>query len=408
MFVFTLVFLLLLVSPVGFSFTSSQTTLSSGFYRDSTQQSHMPVYLYWNAAHTSENGIETFIDFGVNNTVVLDAWKFYVYEATLSFPLASGFEDAPYRKSQIQLGRQLYLEGFEIGLLDGVQLPFYWSSSGGGRLLGGGLHTLESRKVDFSSQIYGLTLHETLLGIEAKGGYIFNKKGGESFHLPLASLKKTWEGAPLTPTFFVKGQWEVGNLSHPSFDQGAGELLLQPFSTVLWTNGILYQERNRMLNSDGEFLYGLFATSPQKTFYTSLAWSPFKTFTIETAFKGMRYDSQTKRQSAEQESIFLSWVYEDFSVGFPLSHLHSYGGQVLRGGAEFKKFLNRWTKLRLEADVADIRKLNGISAFAYHGRGGIDFRFSPKILVSALSEVERNHLFEMDARAIVYVSHYLY
>ena len=331
MFVFTLVFLLLLVSPLGFPMTSSQVTLSSGFYRDSTQKSHMPVYLYWNGTHTSSKGIETFVDLGVNNTVVFDAWKFYVYGATLSIPLTSGFEDAPYRKSQIQLGRELYLEGFEVGLLDGIQLPFYWSSSGGGRLLGGGLHTLESRKIDFSSQIYGFTLHETLLGIETKGGYIFNKKGGESFHLPLASIKKTWEHWPLSPSFFVKGQWE---LSHPSFDQGAGELLLQPFSTVLWTNGFLVQERNRMLTPDGEFLYGLFATSPQKTFYTSLAWAPFKTFTIEAAFKGMRYDSQAKRQeSAEQESLFLSWVYEDFSVGFPLSHLHSYGGKVFRGGA---------------------------------------------------------------------------
>src|SRR3989338_3807445 len=131
MFVFLAVFLLLLVPPSGLAMTSSQTTLSSGFYRDATQQSHMPIYLYWNGTHTSDKGIETFIDLGVNNTVVLDAWEFYVYGATVSVPLASGFEEAPYRKSQLQLGRQLYLEGFEVGLLDGAQLPFYFSSSGG-------------------------------------------------------------------------------------------------------------------------------------------------------------------------------------------------------------------------------------------------------------------------------------
>ncbi|MBI2646111.1 MAG: hypothetical protein HYW85_03635, partial [Deltaproteobacteria bacterium] len=141
MLVFTLVFLLFLATPFsGMAMTSSQTTLSSGFYRDATQRAHMPVYLYWNGIHTSNKGIETWVDLGVNNTVVFDAWKFYLYGATVSLPFSSGFEDAPYRKTQIQLGRQLYLEGFEVGLLDGVQFPFYWSSSGGGRLLGGGLH----------------------------------------------------------------------------------------------------------------------------------------------------------------------------------------------------------------------------------------------------------------------------
>ena len=128
--------------PFASASVSLKSTLSTGYYRDAEQDSHVPAYLYWNFNHVAKNGIETFLNVGLNNAVMEDLWRIYVYEAMLSFPIWQGFEDAPYRTSRLQVGRQLFYEGFELSLLDGLQLPFYWSQTGGMTLAAGSANSV--------------------------------------------------------------------------------------------------------------------------------------------------------------------------------------------------------------------------------------------------------------------------
>ena len=397
-------FLVSFISPSLFAFVSLQSTASSGFYRDAEQESHVPAYFYWNYTQ-SLGATELLLNFGVNNNVVQDYWKFYVYSATWSIPLSQGFEDAPFRKSRIQLGRQLFSETFQLSAFDGIQVPLYWSSTGGINLAAGALESIERRKLDLDYQLYGGTIHQEFLGAQWKAGYFLNHSNTDNLHLGQASWIKTWDNIFWTPSLIFRGEM---NLEKNSLEQGIGDLVFHPFESIGMDVSYFSQKRNLLAPGSGEFLYRLFSLTNQKTWNGALTWSPTREFQTEVSGKSIRYTSQSKRESAEQAGISFTWTQDRYSASTTAQYLHSYGGKILHGGGVFKHSLSRWAALRWEADAAYTQKINRINSWAYHGRSGLEFRLYPRLLVSTFAEVERNHLFDLDARAIAYVSHYLY
>lgn len=405
--IYLFIFLISFIYPT-FSYAAQflQSTLSSGYYKDVEQESHLPAYFYWNLGYISRNGFEGHVHFGVNNNLIQDLWKAYLYHATFSIPLSQGFEEAPYRKSKIQIGRQLFLEGFETGLLDGVNIPLYWSSKGGMTFVAGGLHTLEKHNFDFDSQIYGGLLHQQFLEAQWKIGYFFHfKDNNVGNHLVEGNFLKEWQGLPLKPSLFLRGQMKIPKLA---LFQGLSELELVPIETIVIQGGLSSLERSSMTPEDGSFIYRLFSLTSQKTRHLSFTWFPLKSLQLETILRRIYFKSSSKRESANQQEIGFKWTLQDWSLRSFLGHMDSFGGDVWHGGGDIRKSLNSWAKLRLEMDMAKIDKINDISTWAYHGRGGFDFKLASRFLVSTLAELERNHIFEVDSRAIVYVSHYLY
>lgn len=407
-YVFVLLFIthFLFVEQPTWALVSLKSTVSTGFYRDAEQEAHTPTYFYWDFSHATQNKIETFLNFGVNNAVMEDWWRIYVYQAMLSIPLWQGFEEAPYRASRLQVGRQLFFEGFELGLLDGLQAPLYWSKSGGVTLAAGGINAVNTHKIKFDSQIYGGTVHETFWGALWKAGYFLNTQvRNAEQNLIESSVLKTWNHFFWHPMVFLRGQL---NLPLTPWYQGAAELQWVPLETMTLNISSEVLRPNRIIPEDETFIYRMFATSTEKSYRFSTAWRPQKEFQTELGYRYITFESQAGDEDAHRIDYSVDTIISDFNVGGYVGYVTSYGGEVTHGGIKTLKSLGHTAKVRLEGSAAWIDKINQIQGWAYHGRGGMDFRLASRFIVSALAEIERNHLFDIDARAVFYVSHYYF
>ena len=392
--------------PFASASVSLKSTLSTGYYRDAEQDSHVPAYLYWNFNHVAKNGIETFLNVGLNNAVMEDLWRIYVYEAMLSFPIWQGFEDAPYRTSRLQVGRQLFYEGFELSLLDGLQLPFYWSQTGGMTLAAGSANSVYVSEPNWESQVYGGTVHENFAGALWKAGYFFNyRENQDSRNLVEASVLKIWNQFFLHPMVFLRGQTNLPSLS---LYQSMAEIQLVPLEDVTVNVSAEGNLPNQLLPENQEFIYSMFAAGRQNTYRLSTAWAPGRSFHTEASLRYILFDSQKGDENANHYDLSIDTIVSDLNLGGQVGHIRSYGGEVSYGGVKILKSLSHKTKLRLEGSMAWVDKINQIQGWAYHGRSGMDFRLASRFILSALAEVERNHLFDMDARAILYVSHFYF
>ena len=374
-----------------------ESTFSGGYYRDIDKDAHVPAYFYWNFNQAHRSGVEISIHSGVNNDVVFETWRFFLYHATLALP---------YKTFRADLGRQFFSEGFEAGMLDGAQARYDWSDDGGLWCAGGGLHSLEQTDIDFKTQLYGLALHQKILTALWKVGYFFNVRDKkENLHLIHGAVMKEWQNFIFKPSFLVKGQV---NPEESALTQITSEVRLHPSESTVFTFDFLSQRRNHLLPDDGEFIYGLFSSSAQKTFHTSLTWLPSSHFQAELGGWRSYYDSRRGEESVNRAMLSTSWQWGLYDLNLSLGRMHSYGGRVWHGGGYLKKALKEWADIQIEGSVAYIDKINSINTWAYHVRGGMSFKIAPKLILSALAEVERNHRFEFDTRGIVYVSHYFY
>ncbi len=376
-----------------------ESTFSGGFYQDTDKETHWPAYFYWNFNQTQPRGIETSIYIGVNNDVVFETWQFFLYHATLTLP---------YKTSELKLGRQFFSEGFEVGMLDGVQAHYDWSDNGGIWGAAGGLHTADQTNVEFKSQLYGLVAHQKLLTALCKLGYFYNlldNKNKNDLHFAHGSVMKEWDQFFLKPLVLVKGQL---NMESASLEQAASEFRIHPTQKTILSFDFLSQKRNHLLPENGDFFYGLLVSSSQKTFHTSLTWLPLSTIQTEIGGWYMTYDSPKGEEWANRAQLSASWQPGLYDFNFSFGGIDSYGGTVWHGGGGIKRALSEWADVKIEADIAHIKKINSINNWAYHIRSGLTFKLAAKLVLSALFEVERNHRFEVDSRGMIYVSHYLY
>lgn len=408
--------------PQAHALVSSEVTLSSGYYQDYEGEHQVPVFLYWTLNYTGKSGVEAYFDMGFNNQLLIDQWGYFLYQAYVTVPFSQGFASAPYRRSRIQVGRQFLSDGFELTLLDGVQLPVYWSQNGGANLIAGGSYAIDEKRFDFSSRLYGGTLHQKILGAKWQAGYFQKQRRFEAENdgdaessasegLAHASLFKSYEDTFLKPSFLLKGQWKLSGAQNEGLSdlyQGYGELLVTPLNTV--TLGTSYSKRkpSELDPAETTFVYRLFAVSPQKTASGFITWSPNQDLRFSTKFRRTQFDSPEKLETANEQELDISWLHGKSSWMPSIFRLKSYGGEVWQPALAYRHSLSDAAGLRAEVAAAHIEKLNGIESWAYHSRAGVDVRLAPRLLTLALVEVERNHRFELDARAVAFLTYYLF
>src|ERR1039457_3374202 len=160
--------LILLCSAIGIllpfgqasAVVSVSTSGTMGYYRDSNQQGHLPLYYNISYSGTHTNGAESSLDLILNNDFTQNNWSVIPSQVMIVYPLSDGF--SPWRRSRVQIGRQFFTEGFDISLLDGIQLPVYWSQSGGLWFYGGNTHVMDLQ--DFgSTPLVGGSVFEEIL-----------------------------------------------------------------------------------------------------------------------------------------------------------------------------------------------------------------------------------------------------
>lgn len=389
---------------------SSEISLMGGFYQNFNGDNRFPVYFYWNFSEILKSGIEVTFDVGANNNLVDNTWSLYAYQFYLTVPVSSGFEEAPYRRSRIQLGRQWLTEGFEFSLLDGAYAPLYWSPHGGVSLFGGANYVLQTKVIDFNSQIYGGSVHQEFLKLKWKAGALYKKPSSDAGVNPqtfaFASVNQSFENVWLKPAFILKGQM---NLSESSFDQALAEIELSPLNR--WTLGGNYTRRQRHASDplNTYSIYRLFALSVIQSAGGHLSWTPHDDIHIHGSFKQASYTSSGGEDTGQELDFSADWVHSRFILTPAFTYISSYGGSFLGPSLGFRiEFFNGKLGARANAGAAKIKKINGMESWAYDGRLGVDYKLSSKMMAMVFFEAERNHVYEFDARTILYFSYFLF
>ncbi|HAR42976.1 MAG TPA: hypothetical protein DCS07_10170 [Bdellovibrionales bacterium] len=398
---------------------SSEATLSGGYYQDSSERSQTPVFFYWNLNHTAANGIETYFDLGANNNLLENRWGFYLYQGYFTIPFSSGFETAPSKKSRIQLGRQLLTEGFEMDILDGVQVPFYWSENGGVNLHGGASYFMQQDRYDTHSQIYGATAHQKLFGGMWKGGYLHKTKSFDTPAIPTApsfnenyahaSVMYSFERLPFHPFLLAKSQW---NLQSRTYDQGYGELSFYPRDSVSF--GATYSKRqpSALDALDTLLVFRIFSISPVFSTGGFITFTPKEDLRFQANLRHSLYSSPAGAESGDEQELTATWLHGRATWIPGVAHVKSYGGEFWEPSLTFRFDFTNTASLRVQGAIADIKKINGIQAKAYSGRAGMDFRplptLAPRLSALVLGEAESNHIFKVDGRVIAFLSYLLY
>lgn len=384
---------------------SFESRLTSGYYRDSIKKNHLTLNYNWRFNYTHQSGVETFIDFGVNNNFVQDEWGLYPYQAYVSIPLAEAFEKTPFHIPRVQVGRQLLTDGFEFALIDGAVMPYYFSPRLYAKLFAGSLHIPEDTPENsFNDQLYGGSLSYRLSGAILKGGGIFKQNQSAERYLSYFTIYKNFEALPLTPGILIKEQFDVKEKSH---DQSLIELRAH----LAKISGTLFHSSRRvdpLLSQKKRLIYQLFAVDKQKSFGTTGTWDIHEMLQIEGRFERVEYHSRVRKEIGDQGTGSLIIGNNNYSISPFLTRLSSYGGYFWDYGLSSKIRLKRELSLELESNTIKYKKINGMSGFAYHALAGISLVFPPNWQAKALIELERNHLYKLDSRALFHVSHFYF
>ena len=329
----------------------------------------------------------------------------YPIQAYVTIPLSKPPKLLSYQESRIQVGRQLLTEGFEMAILDGVQVPYYWSPTGGFWFFAGGDHVLEDENMNLVSQLYGGSIFEEFDGVMTKVGYVEKNMTGANQTLIHGQVMRGFD-VPMAPIVLLKGQLDTASLGRAN--QAITEIQLTPTNQTTLIVDYNVRDVNQLYNGNQATIYNLFAISPVKSYDASLTWSPSWFTSIGTTFKRLTYLSQAGNELAYEADLFSihRFRYSNFSP--IVSFIYSYGLPTYDFGGKYRVDLTHTVTFETEADVAHIDKINGINGWAYHDRSGLDFSPLPQLLTRALVEFESNHIFSFDARLAAYVSYFTF
>lgn len=409
---FLLCFLFLIPHLDANAVVSVQSSLSGGYFQDATKKSHEALFLSlkWNDLRPS--GVETFIDLGLNNTFLQDRWQAYPYQFYLIYPLSNGLVGRPTHKSRIQIGRQFLLEDFDLKMVDGVVIPYYINDHFGAWLYGGGVHNNEERKFNFNELNYGANLFYTWNEGHFKIGPSFEKKQflthDKKRSLINASLLLEKEDLFLSPSILFMKQWD---LDHVIYNQD----LIETTLTYKILTGSLYYSKRRpdpILLDEKSYLFRIFSQTHQKTLGESLFIPISKIFSLSLKNEKINYNSRSREEQGRYFEVSLPIHLPSNLPPVNLiptySYLSSYGGTVHDGSMAIKYFWNDLLEFFTEGNLSKIKKINGMNFYAYHLKGGADYKLVKNWQLLAAAEWERNHLFDIDTRLIFSITHFYY
>ncbi|MBK9294993.1 MAG: hypothetical protein IPM57_11240 [Oligoflexia bacterium] len=382
--------LISLLCSQSLAISSINSTASFGYFRDEQQNAHVPLIYSFNYVGLDANGNQAYLDFFVNNDFMQSQWQVNASQASLVFPLSKK------TKSRVQLGRQLFLEGFDLYLLDGIQLPLYWSATGGVWFYGGNLKVLDLLD-STSSTLAGLSVFEQLYNFNLRAGYT-NKQFG------FGSISKVFDDIVFSPFILTKQEYDQNS---NSWSQSLNELGLSLTNDFYLT--LTHSLRNpRTLSSNANnFVYYVLSQSAQEMYQAGIQYNIFTNLDLQLLSRTLRYKTGTQMESAYQQEFSLSWAINTKNILSPvLGHILGYGGELWDTGVLLKSELSEKTSLKNELSAAYLNKVNNITGWAYQVRSGINYELAYRWLSSVWVEVERNHLFIFDARILASVTYF--
>ncbi len=400
-----LLFVLLALSE-GFAFTNIQTSTSFGTFKDYKKIPHYQLFNSWSLKGINEAGLETSIEFYINNDFTENEWSFNPTQAQITYPFTTFLSSSSDVKSEIKVGRQLYTEGFDLALLDGLQVPLRWDKNAGVMPILGQLSSTDFDQAHQSSApLVGLVIWDSFADLKIRAGGIARDKDlSEKFIF--ASGQYTFETVLWQPSLFAKQEWFAEDFK---FNQNVSEIAAH-FSESL-DGRLAYSNLDpRPTNKiDADlFVYRLFSISPTETAAIDLTWTMSESLILSLGAEKAYYNSGYLDEVSEREDISMDYQFSEGQWLSPcLTWLRSYGGDVKDLGVRYTYDISTTTKFMTEFDNAYLKKINQIEGWAQHLRSTYEFHFWNRAKFGLALEVERNHYYQFDARTMVYVTNYL-
>lgn len=394
-FVRVVLFVVLFLSCYVEAYTSFESSLEFGYYRDIQKKAHGPLlyrmsYLgFHEGSQQSEIEVSLYNDFGVNQ------WRPILSKALYIYPLDQGFESEPYRKSRIQVGRQLLTEGFDFYLLDGVTMPYYLRRDLSIQFFLGQTQDMDLSEALFDA-IYGVGVTKQYSDFMLKASSY--SKGD----LPLGSYLMTqaqWElaGVGFHPLLLSKWEWDFKNSFAPQSLNGIDLTINEGLFVYLQHS---HRNPRSVLSSRPDiYIYEDFAKSYSENKEIGFKKNIHTDLQVQGLMRELRFKSGREFETGTQEEVYFNYMISSQSLLTPsLSHFRSPGGELWDVSLEFQTQPTDLTKWYSDLSIAYMNKINQIQSWLYQVRSGYEARVGRRWTAGLWGELERNHIFTFDAR----------
>lgn len=386
--------------------TQIQNSTSIGYFKDYYKSNHFPLYHSWTITGLYEKGIETDFEFYVNNDFAENTWLVIPTQLQVSLPLSHEEISQSTPISKVKFGRQLYSEGFDFALIDGILIPYHVSENFGFLPVAGYLRSTDFEQPgDNSSPLVGLILWHQFHQVNFRGG-MTSRETDLSQRYIHGALQYQFEDLWWQPAIYHKEEFKADGFT---FNQSYSELLLHLSSKL--DGRIAYSNLDpRPTNKIDRqnFIYRIFTITPTETVMTDLTWTYSENLiTSISAEKGF-YNSGYQEEKTDRQDLAV-----DLSLGHGkwitpcITHLKSYGGELTDFCLRYSSEISAESRYMTEINSAYVKKINQIEGWVEHFRGSYETNIFKRTKLLLALEAERNQYFIFDVRSMAYVTNYL-
>jgi hypothetical protein len=390
-------FLLTLIHWPAGALTTFQSSTSAGYFRDLGQNAHYPVYLSGSMRGLYSSGYQTGVDFVLNNDFALNQWVFYPTKASVTY--------GSLQSSYLLAGRDMFAEGFDMALLDGVQSEINFGTQSGVFTYAGWLKPSDFADPNAIVPLVGVTGHTNWLGVDWRLGASGRNEAYKT-GLATASGFTVFENLPLQPALLHKTE---ASLNAGGMNQSLTDLSLNLTSNIaLDLNHSYRTPRSTDYRVRDSLLYRVFAVSASETIGGGISFVPDRDSVFQLNGRQIQYNSGFRGEIAQEQDLGADLPFTSKTRIAPiLTHIASYGGELWAGGFRFTWMTSEESLFRVEGDAGYLSKVTGMSGWIGHGRVSYELPLFSQVKGWFSTEVERNQYFSFDVRAMTYVTTYM-
>ncbi|GAB4011636.1 MAG: hypothetical protein Fur0010_06420 [Bdellovibrio sp.] len=385
------------MSGQAFGFVSSQTTVSGGAYRDYTDRVHFVSILDWQLQAIGSHGTEFYLDLGINNNLIQDAWNLYPQQMNALLPISDDLK--------MRIGRFSMNEAMYFNLYDGAEVSYKINPSLEMKANAGNLTFLEETdELTDDHQLYALSFKYFKPSISIKLGHSLRYQDKNWQQLPYFQWFQKNDGRipldfSLDSRFNIEGnKIEKGHTQIHSYFSDNYD--------VAYFYQIDHPEYSLPLRKN--LWFRLTSTTDVESHGVLQNYRYAETLDFSLNLERNDYRSKFREEAGEkvQASMNVRWVEWMFSPS--LTWIKSFGGKLISPALEMKRSLSALSRVSLLVEASRYEKINRISGNALLLRSSYQ-RFWNSDFMSAISmDIERNHYYAFDVRGMIYVTHFAY
>lgn len=387
--------LLSLLSFFSQAYSSFESSIDVGYHRDIEKKSHGPFLYKLSYLGFYEGAKEGQIELSLYNDFSENKWTPLVSKVLFIYPLDQGFDDAPFRKSRIQIGRQLLADGFDFYLLDGVTVPYYFSQTSGVNFFLGQTQDMDISE-SLTDQIYGLSYHQNISPLNIKvGSYSKGTLSFGSYLLTQASLPL--ESLWLQPVLMTKWEWDLKNQDDPQ-TLNMIDLNIHDNLSVYFQHSFRNPKPIQVSHAT-KSIYDYFSKSYSETQEVGFHNTIRPGLDLQGFLRSLRFKTGVAYEATAQEELRIDYSLTSHQTISPFfAHILGYEGELWSLNMDYQNQVSDLSKWYSDLSIAYIYKINQIHSWLYQFRSGYETRIQRRWTLALWGEMERNQIFSLDSR----------